>query len=252
MLLAVALLAVPAEAGKKRKKKKQKPPEASSAVEALEAVERSLWAYDTQGAHEALEPLLAEATPEVLTAHARVLEQQRSYGDATADLRKAAEKSPADPAPLVFLGETFLHADDEDAATQAFAEAEARAKARLADSPSDTRALYYLGVAQQRQKKFSAAVETLAKARAKEPDNALIVYQLGTTHAFQRDWTKAVDLLTESISMDSGIAYAYYYRGLAAGQAGRKDLLINDLDRFLFMAPEAPEADRARKVRNAG
>jgi len=51
--------------------------------------------------------------------------------------------------------------------------------------------------------------------------------------------------------MESGLAYAYYYRGLAAEKLGRKDLLINDLDRFLALAPNAPEAAQARALLNA-
>lgn len=78
-----------------------------------------------------------------------------------------------------------------------------------------------------------------------------MLYQLGLTRALQQQWGPAVDLLTQAIDRDSGIAYAYYYRGLAAEQTGRKDLLIADMDRFLFLAPDAPEAARARRILEA-
>ncbi len=249
----LVLFAMPADAHKKKKKKKKKKQQAAETLaEALDVADRSLWAYDTDGASEALESVTGEATPEVLLLRARILEQRQSYEKAADGLGKAADAAPADPAPLVFLGETYLHAEDQTGADRAFAEAEARAKAVLAEKPENPRALYYLGVAQQRQKKFDDAVRTLEKVRALEPKNALAAYQLGATRAFRKEWNEAVDTLTEAIELDSGIAYAFYYRGLAAGQAGRKDLLINDLDRFLFMAPDAPEATRAQKVRNAG
>ncbi|MGH9363252.1 MAG: tetratricopeptide repeat protein, partial [Thermoanaerobaculia bacterium] len=61
----------------------------------------------------------------------------------------------------------------------------------------------------------------------------------------------AVEQLDRAIAMDSGLAYAYYYRGLAAEKLGRKDLLINDLERFLALAPNAPEAERAKAILRA-
>jgi regulator of sirC expression with transglutaminase-like and TPR domain len=77
------------------------------------------------------------------------------------------------------------------------------------------------------------------------------LHQIGVTRAFQQQWAPAVEQLNRAIEMDSGLAYAYYYRGLAAEKVGRKDLLINDLERFLALAPNAPEAERARAVLNA-
>jgi hypothetical protein len=40
---------------------------------------------------------------------------------------------------------------------------------------------------------------------------------------------------------------------MSQDRAGRKDLLVADMERFLRLAPEAPEAERARAiVRAAG
>jgi hypothetical protein len=55
-------------------------------------------------------------------------------------------------------------------------------------------------------------------------------------------------MLTEAIGLNAGMAYAYYYRGLSAGEIGRKDLMVNDLDRFLAMAPNAPEAPQVKRI----
>ena len=54
--------------------------------------------------------------------------------------------------------------------------------------------------------------------------------------------------MTAAIDQTPGIALAYYYRGLTAGKLDRKDLLYNDLDRFVRMAPDAPEAAYARRL----
>ena len=74
------------------------------------------------------------------------------------------------------------------------------------------------------------------------------VYQLGVTEALQQKWPGAVDLLTEALELNQSIAYAYYYRGQSAGRMGRKDMLIADLERFLELAPDAPEAPIAART----
>ena len=64
----------------------------------------------------------------------------------------------------------------------------------------------------------------------------------------QQQWQKAFDELGAALDRNPGVALAYYYRGLAAGKLDRKDVLFNDLDRFVAMAPTAPEADYARQL----
>ena len=262
LALCLLLLVPVAEAGKKKKKKKKKqdpapttqveeaPKAKSGPSKAVQEAFDLLRAYDTDAAREALDAVSSDDVY-AMTARALVLEQAKDYSTATAQLRQAADRWTDDPAPVFYLGETHIHARNMSAADDAFAQAETRARALLEKRPDDVEALYYLGAAQQRQRRFDDAVSTLEKARKADPKNAMVVYQLGATKAFQEKWQDAHDLLSETIEMDSGIAYAYYYRGLAAGKMGRKDLLINDLDRFLAMAPSAPEADNAKKVRGA-
>ena len=64
------------------------------------------------------------------------------------------------------------------------------------------------------------------------------------TKMSQGDNQAAFDALSQAIELYSGYAYAYYYRALAANQINRKDITVNDLDRFLALAPNAPEAPR--------
>ena len=260
LLLCLLLLVPMAAAGKKKKKKKKKDPAPTTQVEQTptkagpsKAVQKAfdhLRAYDTAAARESLESATDDDVY-AMTARALVLEQAKDYSGATAKLREAADRFTAEPAPVFYLGETHIHARNMGAANDAFAQAEARARAMIETRPDDPEALYYLGAAQQRQRQFDDAVVTLEKARKADPSNAMVVYQLGATRAFQEKWKDAHDLLNETLKMDSGIAYAYYYRGLAAGKMGRKDLLINDLDRFLAMAPDAPESENAKKIRGA-
>jgi tetratricopeptide (TPR) repeat protein len=208
--------------------------------------ERKLVEYKTGEARAALDAVAdqADRNAAVAAALGRVLDQEKKYGDATARLRKATELAPADPAPYVYLGEAYLHSRSGDA-DGAFRKAAELAQGGGRDAD------YYLGVAQQRLRQFDQAVETLQRARANDPGNALIPYQIGVTRVFQEKWSDGIDQLNKTIEMDSGVAYAYYYRGLAAEKLGRKDLLVNDMERFLALAPNAPEAERAKAVLRA-
>jgi tetratricopeptide (TPR) repeat protein len=209
--------------------------------------------YQTKDARAVLAPVIgkADADAAVAIALGRVLDQEKNYADAAARLQKAASLSPADPAPLVYLGETYLHTQRSSDANAAFSKAAQLAQAAVAKSPNNAAALFCLGVAQQRLKQFDAAVTTLGKARSAGFDSGLVLYQLGATKAFQGKWQEAVDLLTQALAANSGIAYAYYYRGLAQDKLGKKDQLVLDMNRFLSLAPQAPEAVQAHAVVNA-
>jgi tetratricopeptide (TPR) repeat protein len=209
----------------------------------LDGVSDRLWHFQTGPARQSLGKFMdqADANAYVAMAYGRVLDQEKKYGDAEARLRKAAELAPSDPAPYVYLGEVYLRQSRDGDANNAFHKA-----ADLARTRGGAEAAYYLGVAQQRLKQYDEAVTTLLTATAPAP--ALIPYQIGVTRAFQQSWQAAAEQLNRAIEMDSGLAYAYYYRALVQDKLGRKDLLVNDMDRFLALAPNAPEADQARAV----
>ncbi len=119
----------------------------------------------------------------------------------------------------------------------------------MARAKGGAQAAYYLGVAQQQLKQYDEAIGTLQGASAPQP--ALIPYQMGVTRFFQGNWDAAIEQLNSAIDSDSGLAYAYYYRALANDKKGRKDLLVNDMSRFLALAPNAPEAGQAKAILNS-
>jgi tetratricopeptide (TPR) repeat protein len=212
----------------------------------LDSVDEKLWRYQTGDARNTLGRFMdqADSNGYVAMADGRVLDQEKKYGDAESRLRKATELTPNDPAPFAYLGDLYRHQRRDGDADNAY-----RKAADVARAKGGSQAAYYLGVAQQQLKQYDEAISTLQGASAPQP--ALIPYQIGVTRYFQGNWQAAVDQLNRAIDMDSGLAYAYYYRALAQDKLGHKDQLVNDMSRFLALAPNAPEAGQAKAILNS-
>jgi tetratricopeptide (TPR) repeat protein len=176
---------------------------------------------------------------------------KKDYEAAATELRQAADTDSKNPAPVLFLGDAFSYAEKRGQASDAWAQAETRARALLSVKADDADALYLLGTAQQRQKRFGEALKTLGQAKTLRPDDPMIEFEIGATNVYLQEWQKAFDSLSAAIEKNPDIAYAYYYRGLAAGKVNKKDVLYNDLDRFVKMAPDAPEAANAKQLLGA-
>ena len=214
---------------------------------------KKLDAFQAKEARATLEPLVPQAATnaDVAIALGRLLEQEKKYDESAAVLRKAAETAPADARVPLWLGETLLRAKKTADADAAFKRSVELAAAAIAAKPDDAGALLAHGSALSRLRRFDEAMVSLAKARDLDGGTPETLYQMGATRAFQQKWPDAVTLLTQSLEKDSGMALAYYYRALAQEKLGRKDLMVIDLDRFVKVAPAAPEADRARALLSA-
>lgn len=222
------------------------PPAPEPPPAAIGTVDRKLLEYRTSEARSAINSVSGQADSNAYVAAAmgRVLEQEKNYGDAVSRLRKATELAPSDPEPWVYLGAVYARQNQKGEADSAF-----RHAVDLAQGKSDGDALYFLGVAQQQLGQYDQAVETLERARSR--GDAIVSYQIGLTRAYQKNWGAAVEQLDRAVNGDSGLAMAYYYRGLANQQLGRTDKMINDMERFVDLAPKSPEADRARAILQA-
>lgn len=214
----------------------------------VRTVDRQLWEFKTGEARSTVEGIAgkADANGAVATVLGRVLEQEKKYGESEARLRKATELAPSDPAAFLYLGETLLRQRKGGDADSAFRKAE-----ELGNALGGKDGHYVRGVALQRLRRYDDAIQALEQAREADGGNALVPFQMGITRVFQEQWQPALDQLNRAIEMDSGIAYAYFYRGLAAEKLGRKDLLVNDMERFLALAASSPEADRAKAILRA-
>lgn len=171
--------------------------------------------------------------------------------DALAVLEQAVGLDAADFQAHFYRGEV-LHAQQRlgDAKAE-WQKARDRAASRVEASSGDAGALFVLGAARVRLQQYDQALQSLEAAAAAGFDTAMVKYQMGLSKAFQQKWQESVDLLSAALAADSGFAHAYYYRGLCWDKLGRKDKMLSDLDRFVSLAPTAPEAERATAILQA-
>lgn len=234
---------------KKRKRKQQTSSESStsSSNQVVKKAEKQLLNYKTDAAKTTLEPVLQTDDPAVEAALGKVLIQEQKYAEAVTKLQAAAQRSK-DLSVFIDLGDAQAYARNSGAADGAWRQAAQKSEALLANKPGNVDGLFVLGTAQQRLKQYDPAVQNLSKAREAKPRDERIAFELGLTHMLRNEHQAAFDQLSGAIEINSGYAYAYYYRALAADKIGRKDILVNDLDRFVFLAPTAPEAEKAKRI----
>ena len=225
--------------------------ETDTPQQVLRKVDARLLAWDTAGARELLDGLGGAGGMTTRIATGRLLAQEGKLDEAVAALSAAAEAAPGDPEPALHLGDAYTIASKKEEARQAFEMAAGRAATALESKPEDADLLVALGVARRNLGQLPAAIDALKKARELAPNDLQAAYQLGVSHFLSEQWQQAVDVLSLALERNQRIAYAYYYRGLSADKIDRKDLLINDLNRFLDLAPDSPDAPLVRSILRA-
>ena len=224
--------------------------QSKAVTKTLKKVDRQILSYSPEKARNLLGPIMGEKDPRVNAAMGQILVLEKQYGEGVSKLKAAAKKSD-DPMILVALGDAQAAAKSKGQANSSFKKAAEMAEELLADRPNNADARFALGVAQQRLKSYDEAAANLTQAKSKAPNNPRIPFELGLTKMLQGDDQAAFDQLSRAIELYSGYAYAYYYRALAANKINRKDITVNDLDRFLALAPDAPEAPKAQRILQA-
>ncbi|MDH5715059.1 MAG: tetratricopeptide repeat protein, partial [Candidatus Aminicenantes bacterium] len=73
----------------------------------------------------------------------------------------------------------------------------------------------------------------------------------GIIFGYQKNTPAAIESFNKCLEIDPNHAYAHYQIGLAYYQVKRPDLTIVHFDRFIALAPEAPEAEQVRNLLNA-
>ena len=190
-------------------------------------------------------------TPEYKTALGYLRAIQGNAEEGIALLQDAAKAKPTDPAPHFCLGSVLYWQKKYDDANSAWKTARDRGKSLVDVNAADSRAQYYMGASQVRLKQFGPARKALSAARDAGFDPALVGFQLGLSYALEEKWQDAVNAFDAVASSDPKFAHVYFYRGLAWDKLDRKDKMLIDMDRFVELAPTAPEAGIARTYLSA-
>ncbi|MDY0232065.1 MAG: tetratricopeptide repeat protein [Candidatus Saccharicenans sp.] len=108
----------------------------------------------------------------------------------------------------------------------------------------------YIGKAQYYMSKgnFTSAEPQLNTAIQKDPNCAEAYYQRGLLRGGQKKIDQAIADLQKCLQLKGNHAYAHYNIGLAYNQKGRKDLMITHFHKFVYLAPEAPEAAQVKSL----
>jgi tetratricopeptide (TPR) repeat protein len=92
---------------------------------------------------------------------------------------------------------------------------------------------------------------TLGQARVAAgayPESLLVQYELGLSYAVRNDFASAARIFDMCIATAPTFAYAYYQSALAYQHLDRPDIMANRFDRFVRLAPNAPERPEVESV----
>jgi len=99
-----------------------------------------------------------------------------------------------------------------------------------------------------KRKNLKKASWEIAKALELVPREAQAWYLKGVVFGYQNKINQAMDAFMKCLDFDPKHAYGHYELGLTYNQKGKKDMAIVHLEKFLELAPNAPEAEQVRRL----
>jgi tetratricopeptide (TPR) repeat protein len=212
-----------------------------------------LVAWKTDHAKDLLDDVRSDLgeTSEFKAAEGLLWYNKKKVRQALDRLEKVASSSAEDPMPPYFVGQILQGEREYDDANDAWLIARDRAETLVESNPNDARAQYYLGAASLMMKKIGPARTAIAAAEEGEFDPRLCGFQLGLSYVQTKEWQKAKKAFDGVLELDPLFAPAYLHRGLTWSKLGRNDKMAADLERFIELAPDSPDADTARAMLGA-
>jgi tetratricopeptide (TPR) repeat protein len=215
-----------------------------------------LAAWKNQSARKYLQEQKAEfgSTPEFKTAWALLEIQEGADGKQAKvnrglrNLSKMSKKKSIDAVASYFYGEALYQQNKREEASAAWQAAAKSAAALVKQDPTDVTAQFYLGAALVRTKKYKQARDALQVAARDGFDPAMVHHQIGLSYLFATSWAKAKEAFDQGLAVDPRYAPMYFWRAMAWEKLGRKDSMLLDLDQYLKLAPNGPEAGKAKSV----
>lgn len=169
-------------------------------------------------------------------------------GSSTTTLAQMTKAQNVDAVAQYWEGEYFYQQKKNNEANAAWQAAAKSAEKVVAANPTDATAQFYLGAALVRQKKYDPALKALRLAVRGGFNEAMVNQQIGFIYLYQQKWKEAKDTFDLGLTVDPRFAPMYYWRAMAWDKLGRKDNLLLDLDRYLKLAPNGPEAGKAKAI----
>ena len=145
------------------------------------------------------------------------------------------EAAPPDALYLAGQAALKLEPPDRDAARTAYA--------RLEGEGDETRAWTFIArsAALLIDHDADPALAAAQQAVAIAPDEMFARYQLGLAQGEKRAWADAAAAFEKATTLEPTFAYAHYYAGMSYYQVKRLDKMSAFFERFLKLAPQAPE-----------
>jgi tetratricopeptide (TPR) repeat protein len=155
------------------------------------------------------------------------------HDDALKAIAAQRARGAAGPAEAFLAGQILLKAGQPDGARQEF-----RGLSALGDPTWTLVADASLALLDNDTQRALASAQ---KAAADAPGSFHVHYQLGLVKARFDDWTGCAEAFGRAAELNPTFAYAHYYAGLSYSRIRRADRTSEHFERFLKLAPKAPE-----------
>ena len=123
-----------------------------------------------------------------------------------------------------------------------------RAYQRLAESGANSWGAIGRSALELLDRNFDAAQASVDQAVTMTPSLPEAHYQRGLVLLARNDFGNAADALAKATTLDPNFASAYYYAGLANYRIKRIDLMGNNFNTFVKLAPNAPERPEVESI----
>jgi tetratricopeptide (TPR) repeat protein len=167
------------------------------------------------------------------TLSAQQLFEAGQHDQALDAIAKLRERDAAGPADAFLAGQILVKMDQNDRAKEEFT--------RLAATGDTVWTLIGESATATLDHDQQRALDSATKAVAEAPDHFHAHYQLGLAKARFEDWAGCADAFARAVELNPGFAYAHYYAGLSYSRIKRADRTSEYFERFLKLAPNAPE-----------
>ncbi len=193
-------------------------------------------------------------TPEFKTAWALLEIQEAAGGDASKagkaldSLGQTTKNQDISALASYWQGEIYYQQKQRKQADTAWKTAVDQAEKAVKKDPKDATAQFYYGASLLRTKKFTEARKALELAEENGFDKAMVSHQTGLSFLFQEKWSEAKKAFNQGLKIEPRYAPMYFWRAMAWDKLGRKDNMLVDLDQYLKLAPNGPDAAKAEAV----